>query len=98
MAYHNASGYVKVASSIGQSITLTKTPATPFIKFVNGLVHVAYNHGGQFAAAVFNPYSGEELGEESVNGQGFIDLNGYAVVLEGLTPGSLIRVYRVNVG
>ena len=96
VAYHSIDGYVNVVSNGGFRLSLTKVPSTPFIKFVDGELYVAYNNDGEFTIKALNPYGGNLLGEVTVNGQGFIDVNGYAVVLEGLTPGSLIRVFKLG--
>jgi len=96
VAYHSIDGYVNVVSNGGFRLSLTKVPSTPFIKFVDGELYVAYNNDSEFTIKALNPYSGNLLSEVTVNGQGFIDVNGYAVVLEGLTPGSLIRVFKLG--
>jgi len=95
VTYHTIDGYVKV-SGLNESIKLVSVPTTPFIKFINDTIYVAYNYNNVFTVTAFNPYNGNKLGEVSVNGIGFIDQNGYAVVFSSLNIGSLIHIFRVT--
>lgn len=99
VAYHSVDGYIRVRPSNGGAITLGKVPATPFIKYVNGILYVGYNivvnNQPVFRVNAYDPYTGEQYGSAALNGLGFVDINGNVSVFTGLTKGSVIKIYRL---
>ncbi|WP_291767544.1 hypothetical protein [Caldivirga sp. UBA161] len=101
VTYHSIDDSIKVVSNEGHVVTLGKVPVTPFIKYVNSTLYVGYNMMANgkpiFVINAYDPYTGDQYGSVSLNGLGFVDINGKVSVFTGLTQGSNVKIYKLEV-